>query len=157
MKIEDLVQKQQLLDDNINSKHKLDSDMTINQRYIALLVELAELANEIRFFKFWSLKPSSSNEIVLEEFVDCLHFVLSISITTKVDLVINNTYSYSIEECFIQLFKLTSNNIDEHGQIDEIFNLLMYLACILGFSQEDVYNAYLSKNEVNHLRQINNY
>ena len=46
---------------------------------MALLVE-RELANETRSFKFWSTKGPSANEIILEEYVDSIHFLLSLLI-----------------------------------------------------------------------------
>ena len=47
---------------------------------LALLVEIGELANETRSFKFWSVKPASEKKIILEEFVDGIHFILSLGI-----------------------------------------------------------------------------
>lgn len=45
---------------------------------MALSVEVSELANEIRSFKHWSNKGASERGIILGEYVDVLHFFLSI-------------------------------------------------------------------------------
>lgn len=52
---------------------------------LALLVEIGELANETRCFKYWSNKPASEREVILEEYVDGLHFILSIGIDLGID------------------------------------------------------------------------
>ena len=46
---------------------------------VALLVELAELANEAQFFKFWKQNKHIDKKKILEEYADCLHFALSLA------------------------------------------------------------------------------
>ena len=81
MTFKELLGKQKQLDDYIIENMELS--MGFNQRLtntiLAAIVELGEMANEIRCFKHWSKKPSSSREIILEEYVDVLHFFLSIA------------------------------------------------------------------------------
>lgn len=45
---------------------------------LAMMVETGEFANEVRSFKHWTTKPMSDKSIVMEEYVDILHFFLSI-------------------------------------------------------------------------------
>ncbi len=52
--------------------------MYLLKRDLALTIELAELANETRCFKYWSSKGPSEREVILEEFVDSIHFLLSL-------------------------------------------------------------------------------
>jgi len=47
-------------------------------RITALFTEVAEFANATRCFKYWSNKPPESLERELDEYVDILHFWLSI-------------------------------------------------------------------------------
>ena len=68
----------------------LQKNMTYNRKIVkrkmlALLVEIGELANETRCFKYWSNKPASEREVILEEYVDGLHFILSIGIDLGID------------------------------------------------------------------------
>lgn len=40
------------------------------------MVELGELANETRCFKFWSTRQTGEKNRVLEEYIDCLFMIL---------------------------------------------------------------------------------
>lgn len=86
-----LFKLQKELDDRIAKEHDLQPKKLLKEKMLALLVEIGELANETRCFKYWSNKPASEREVILEEYVDGLHFILSIGI----DLGIDKT-SYSI-------------------------------------------------------------
>ena len=44
---------------------------------LSLLVELGELANEWKGFKYWKKDKKINREKLLDEFADCLHFALS--------------------------------------------------------------------------------
>lgn len=76
-----LLAKQSQLDNYIiRSKNlSLKDNERLNNTILAMMVELGELANEIRCFKFWSNKPSSDKEVIIDEYVDVLHFFLSIA------------------------------------------------------------------------------
>ena len=54
---------------------------TVNDYYekncLGLVVELCELANESKCFKYWSIKESNKS-LVLEEYADCLSMLLCI-------------------------------------------------------------------------------
>lgn len=72
-----LLKKQQELDDYIMRERFLTHDETIEQRKLAFVVELAELAQEWRGFKYWSDNQQPSDKM-LGEYVDVLHFALSL-------------------------------------------------------------------------------
>ena len=55
----------------------------LKDRITALFTEVAEFANATRCFKYWSKKPAESKERMLDEYVDILHFYLSIGNTMK--------------------------------------------------------------------------
>lgn len=55
----------------------------LNDRLLALFAEVGEFANATRCFKYWSRKPQESKERLLDEYVDILHFYLSIGNTMK--------------------------------------------------------------------------
>src|SRR5690625_1594587 len=71
---------QRNLDKYIESNHQLEGQDLIEEKMLALLVELGEMANETRCFKFWSTKGKSDQGIILEEYVDNIHFLLSIGL-----------------------------------------------------------------------------
>lgn len=81
MRFKDFLDKQKELDDYIidNMELSLGFNHRLTNTILAAIVELGEMANEIRCFKHWSKKPSSSRSVVLEEYVDVLHFFLSIA------------------------------------------------------------------------------
>ena len=68
-----------------------DKDLEEN-KILALLVEISELANETRCFKHWSKKGPSEESVLLEEYVDSLHFFLSIA----------NHHQYDVDRLYSQ-------------------------------------------------------
>ena len=84
MQLTKLYSMQRGLDSYIQQQRDEQSDVFL-EKGLALLVELAELANETRCFKFWSLKGPSENTIILEEYVDSIHFLLSLGIEKGFD------------------------------------------------------------------------
>ncbi|WP_236620395.1 dUTP diphosphatase, partial [Geobacillus thermodenitrificans] len=98
-----MFEMQRQLDAHIEKEHPRQEDEDrLSKKILALQVELGELANEARFFKYWSndQKPRTRIEVVtgqkmvdgviepiveyknplLEEYVDGLHFLLSIGL-----------------------------------------------------------------------------
>ena len=71
---------QQILDTSIlsNMDYKISEEQLITNLFLAFMVELGEFANELKTFKHWS-KKSGNMEKALEEYVDALHFLLSIT------------------------------------------------------------------------------
>src|SRR5690625_1795201 len=122
MDLQKLFKAQRELDNRIVKEKELEGQDLLDKKILALLVELGELANEWRGFKFWSdnQKPNTSSykcsecgfvreenidcpladehyeftmdhfNPLLEEYVDCLHFIMSIGN----DLNINEHQSF---------------------------------------------------------------
>ena len=77
-----LLEKQRQLDNYILKTKCLegfDRKSRLNSTALAMFVEMGEMMNEIRSFKFWSDKPSSHRTVIIEEYVDVLHFFLSLA------------------------------------------------------------------------------
>lgn len=55
----------------------------LSDRILALFTEVGEFANTTRCFKYWSVKGMDSREKMLNEYVDILHFYLSIGNTMR--------------------------------------------------------------------------
>lgn len=116
MDLKTLYEMQEELDNTIFKKLFGDwsdmatPDMFIVQRLLALQVEVSELANALKRdgFKYWTTKPAEPRDRLLDEYVDILHFFLSVGLS-------------------------------------------------LGFTHEDVEEAYKKKNAVNFKRQEEGY
>ena len=163
MQIEKLFKMQRALDQHIEEKHELQHEDLFNRKVLALLVELGELANETRCFKFWSIRPSSEKSVVLEEFVDGIHFILSLGLECgyqNLEYAMNiEPPAISVSEQFLQIYENVS--IFKNGKNDHDFRSLLQsylqLGAMLGITYEEMEKAYFTKNEVNYQRQRNNY
>ncbi|MDQ0338012.1 dimeric dUTPase (all-alpha-NTP-PPase superfamily) [Caldalkalibacillus uzonensis] len=160
--LQPLFEIQKELDDKIIAKHGLFHQNLIPKKILALEVELGELANETRCFKFWSIKPPSPRDIILEEYVDALHFVLSIGLEKGFDQLVRiekRNIAVTEVEAFHQVFDcITRFAQTEDGQAYQaLFQSVIDLGQRLGFSWEEIEQAYKKKNEVNHQRQEQGY
>jgi dimeric dUTPase (all-alpha-NTP-PPase superfamily) len=161
MNLQSLFQMQRILDKRIETEHNLQGMSLLQKKILSLQVELGELANETRCFKFWSTKKPSSNDVILEEYVDCLHFILSIGIEKSFQDITLNIKSITTElsEQFLNLY-INIANFTTCPSVDNYlitFQNFLSLGQTLGFSEDDIENAYLHKNNVNHERQDNGY
>jgi dimeric dUTPase (all-alpha-NTP-PPase superfamily) len=157
-----LFQLQKKLDERIHRKHDLQNENLIEKKILALFVEIGELANETRCFKFWSTKPASDKEKILEEFIDGLHFILSLGLEFDYASQVNNTKvqpQHSLNDQFLLVFDTVSlfRKTPTLENYQQLFHQYLELGLILGFSEEEVERAYMEKNEVNHHRQTQNY
>ena len=80
--LKDLFTEQAKLDGHIQTQHQVTYATTREKRILALLVEIGEMINETKTFKFWSKKPSAEKPIILDEYADGLHFLLSLAIVS---------------------------------------------------------------------------
>ena len=164
MNVSHLFAIQKVLDDRILAEHGLKGSDLFVKKIIALHVELGELANETRSFKYWSKKGPSPREIILEEFVDVLHFTLSLGIdlgcTDLSDaLPVHPARRRDLTEQFAVLLTAVSVLAATRAAADyrALFSELFALGNLLGFAAEEIERAYLQKNEKNHQRQNEGY
>ena len=120
----------------------------VKKNKLELLVEIGELANETRFFKYWSNKPMDIN-LVKGEYADCiimtLYFFNILNISLDEDFP--NIDKYDKVDIFGRLYKLASDfyyNSDKNI-IKEIFVTLINLGYLIGFNNDDIINACLTK------------
>lgn len=152
---------QEQLDKYIESNHDFTGHDMFEERYLALLVELGELANETRCFKFWSTKPSSERTVILEEYVDGIHFILSLGIEKghryqpKQVHISQQTKTEQFNEVFDACVLFKNNPIELN--YESLFTKFLQLGDKLGFSEHDIQEAYFKKNEINYQRQDKGY
>jgi len=157
-----LYSMQQQLDHYIEENHQLIDKDLFQQKCLALLVELGELANETRCFKFWSSKPGNEKSVILEEYVDGVHFILSLGLETgyrytgkgKIEPV-KNSETVLFNDVFSACVSFKNNTSKEN--YENLFVTYLQLGHLLGFSEEDIQYAYFKKNEINYERQNQGY
>ncbi|GAA0745450.1 dUTP diphosphatase [Clostridium oceanicum] len=161
MNLTNLFELQKKLDDHILKKHCLNGKSLLSEKILALQVELGELANETRCFKYWSTKPPSNKSRILEEYVDCLHFILTLGLEQNFkDLTINpKNPDYNITEQFLSLY-IDINDFMICSSRDNyitLFEDFLSLGVELGFTKSNIEDAYFKKNSINHRRQDEGY
>lgn len=227
MNLSKLFEAQRKLDERIVKEKGLEGQDLLDKKILALQVELGELANEWRGFKFWSedqkpnkftANPDDVCEVckgepihfnedktkiigqckncdgvgvhfhnpLLEEYVDCLHFILSIGNELDIE---QWDYGYdfteyeinqgNVTEQFILLIGMVSTlhtNVlqeDIHKDNPEVSQLelemntwrnyrfliasFLLLGEMLSFTPEQIEQAYFDKNKINHERQESGY
>lgn len=152
---------QDKLDTYIHENHKLEGRNLFNERYLALLVELGELANETRCFKFWSTKERNAEDVVLAEYVDGIHFLLSIGLAKEfryAETTINASKLSETEQFIFIYSKAASFKEDPTAEkYNTLFTAYIQLGRLLGFTEESIQQAYFKKNEINFERQDSGY
>lgn len=165
MKLTKFYDAQRILDEKINIEKNLIGRDLFSKKRLALIVELAELANELKEnFKFWSNKKNDYDK-ALVELVDCFHFILSIGIGfgtvsgRRVEEInyraINAHIHLKTEDVFTE-FIASSARLSSTTYI-MFMNDFLALIDTLGFSWNEFEEAYYAKNLINHERQNTSY
>ncbi|ADH98888.1 dUTP diphosphatase [Salisediminibacterium selenitireducens] len=164
MDINRLFKMQKALDESIEKARDLQNEDLLARKCLAFCVELGELANETRCFKFWSDKGASDRETILEEYVDGVHFLLSIGLELNLDsdkqeVNMKNAEDIGRTAAFIQVYQAVTDLQRSYNAQDyqTLFDAYWQLGASLGFKDRDVERAYDEKNEVNYQRQKDGY
>lgn len=165
--LKELFEIQAGLDAEILNNHPIQpGEDRLHKRILALQVEFGELANELpEVFKFWSNKKNK-REKALKEYVDCLHFILSIGnelLHRKKDAKYIIDYDKNGQDALWHFNYLISTFADlwNYGEIDEDYGFVIKkfldLGELIGFTYEEISASYLEKNQENHYRQMSGY
>jgi len=182
MNLANLFKTQKLLDKRIVDEHNLQGQDLLPKKILSLQVELGELANEWRCFKFWSrdqeprTKKYSSDYLVLpdgteiekesnpllEEYVDCLHFIFSIGNELEINISLYTILPFkhkTILDQFSQTYYVIGDLEHDPSQSELILVLQHFIALgeMLGFTTDQIEQAYYQKNKINHQRQTDKY
>ncbi|PZL78212.1 dUTPase [Enterococcus plantarum] len=187
--IEELAAIQEKLDQRIITDKNIqwtEKDRLLTT-LVALDVELAEMANESQWFKVWKSDPQPK-EKVLEEYVDALHFFLSIANQKGwvsylrihpeaiedledegFDGGLNGIY-LEIKGSLINALFTKEKPLPENSMFFKdvktynalSFKSAWFLFMAIGlvgfkFTEDQIFEAYLEKNKVNHQRQDSGY
>jgi len=197
MNLQKLFELQRQLDEHIEREHPRQPDEDrLAKKILALQVELGELANEWRGFKFWSNDqkpryetveailhgynhagngvPASIEEVyrqpLLEEYVDALHFILSIGLELGIENMVSigkfqsvDTIEFEFMELYSKVAALYHTSLKSVKKdiikiyYEMVFEQFLVLGERLGLTWEQIEEAYLQKNAVNHQRQESGY
>lgn len=163
--LEKLFESQRELDQEIAKKHNINYDDLWNELLLAFVVEVGECANETRCFKFWSLKDPSEKSVILEEYADGIHFLLSIGLHYGFDQPAEllertlSTLQIDLTEIFLDIYRMAGILKEERLAVyyNDLFEYYFALGHALSFSNEEIIGAYYAKHEVNYRRQENGY
>ena len=147
-------------------------DLLYGNRYVsAILDEIGELNHELKADWCWWKKTQApvDEKKVLEEFVDVLHFVLSWQLAhhevtglplSKFTAIAFSEYENPIAATetrrVVSAFQPMMLRLSECNAYPPVSQLMWLMRC-LKLDFEDVYEAYLAKNKVNHQRQDQGY
>lgn len=199
MNLSKLFEMQRKLDERIIREKGLEGQDLFPNTVLALQVELSEFANNGRWFKHWSndRKPRTkatrgTNNFtgapvieeynpLLEEYVDALHFFLSIANQKgwqealwiyEEQLDPSKEFDGGLTGIFLEmLYFLNKSCMERHPsdekiagfQTNEYFFRMAWILFLnigingFGFTFEQIEEAYLAKNKINHRRQENGY
>lgn len=183
MNINMLFKMQESFDVRILEEKNLTWEETFQSRILAFIDEVAECMKEWQGFKFWKKDnaPKTVERIatdwddngnatewvvnpnknpLLEEYVDGLHFAISLCIHTEAEVNLPVTiFCDDVAEQFLEIYSLAVRLKDKPTAINADILLSHYfgLGEMLGFKLEEIERAYMEKNKVNHDRQDSGY
>ncbi|MGL6124978.1 MAG: dUTP diphosphatase [Metamycoplasmataceae bacterium] len=160
MNIKDILPNQIKLNNAIINSHNPNQENLDKKQILALIVEISELANEIQHFKYWKKNINIDNNKIIEEYSDGMHFYLSFGLQLKMDEEITPIiFSENMTIQFLEIYNSISlfyknPNLEN---FNNSFGLFIGLGKLLNYSDDDIKNAYLRKNEINFNRIKNKY
>ncbi len=161
MDLTELFKKQAELDATIAQNHGVSYANTRSRRIMALIVEIGELANATRCFKYWSNKGAEPKEIVLDEYADGLHFFLSLGVDIKTSKTSYNRTKHlsNLTDQFHEIYHRIDifNKKQDDKTYIKAFQAFLNLLPLLGYRWKDLEKAYYKKLGVNYVRQETNY
>jgi dimeric dUTPase (all-alpha-NTP-PPase superfamily) len=162
MIITELLETQKELDIAIAQKLGMEDDFNsvgmVDDRIFALKVELGELANEVAFFKYWKQSHIINQSATLEELADVLHFVLSVGNSRKYTFIKEiNPVQWDLVPIGRLFIYIMENGFDSSGKWKNAIEQLFCIGMKLGYTEDEIVQAYRDKNAENYARQQRGY
>lgn len=177
MDLSKLLSMQNILNERIYQEHNIsDPSNVFAEQILSITTELGELANIEKSFKYWSKKKSTATrEELLDEYVDVLHFILTLGLTLNIhkhdtkmletsirsvrDEILAERKRTTLTEQFLIVKKQALLLHDRQTLSDYIrlFANFRILGEELTFQSHEIEQAYLKKNEINHQRLDSGY
>lgn len=158
-KVSDMQRK---LDSKVFARAGVDATDTVDQRLLALAVELSELANELSCFKYWKQSHVMKLNETKEEWADVLHFAASVGNTYGHKLQykhLNSLKPQSKEEVTRLLLYMMGLVPKIHSRIHYVsfMECLFDIARYIGMDENEMMHQYILKNDKNYQRIVSNY
>lgn len=124
---------------------------------LSLLSELMEILNETKIHKWWDITPVD-DELLKEELADFMAHLGNLSNILDTDLItsVEEVQTTSTESQFIYLtYKITTlpwNKMFGKGKLDTMLKKFIELVYSLGFSMDEIEEAYKAKMKTNYER-----
>lgn len=160
-----LTKMQEKLDKVIVGDDVYSKEAIMEKMRLALLVEIGEFANEVASFKYWKKSHRRYKEKILMEEADCMHFILSLvnfnnkdgamsEVIEKYDITKLKapTDKQELDDYFISLYGECME-----GNIGGVLHALVLTNRELGYTDEELIDAYERKNKINYERIANKY
>ena len=139
-------QRNKQLDKMYEEKYGNNDDKIYEKNCLELIVEICELANESKCFKYWTVK-SANRELLLEEYADCLSMLLCLFNCHNMDDI--NVLDIDISDDIILVFNelirmctmlMDKNNVDDDLLL-KIFTYLLRIGKLLEISDSEILDA----------------
>lgn len=154
MDIKKMLKAQKELD-KANMKKSGLNEYPLEMVQTAYRVELGELLQEWKQFKFWKInKGEIDRDKMLEEWADCMHFALSLELFVVEKLEVNFANKDYTKSLNLKIRYLDKNDIyetlDSCYEINStILNDTIALGLKLNYTLEELDEAYWRKNKIN--------
>ena len=158
--IKEMLQMQEKLDESIMKEYRLTEINEENLR-MAILDEVGELTHELKWNWCWWKKTQApvDNDKVLGELVDIFHFVLSYQnhFNKGEEMLCNYLNEKEMSDTLLERLRAKTINLPfalSHLVYykGSVIAVLIAISEYLGFTIEQVYEAYCDKNKVNYRR-----
>ena len=139
-------------------KHNIEGMETVkDETVLALFDEICELMNKMRIHKYWSTKGMAERKVLLEEYVDTWHILLSVGNSIQTPTTHEGAYSLpDYTNTFRQLLFIANDIFTPVGW--HLFvNMWKGLGQKMGFTAEEVEKAFVRKLKKNYRRQERGY
>lgn len=156
----ELYQQNRLLDDMYKTRYYESVEQYYEKNCLELIVELGELANETKCFKYWTIKKPKIDTI-LEEYADCMLMILCLYDHFDIDKVelTDIQKSNNIIVAFNDIFYLCTQLMMQgtKGLVKDIFTYLLHFSELLYLDKKEIWEACYKKIEKNKERLSSDY
>ena len=156
MDIRKMIEDERELDEVLFKKGGI-KNYPLNEIILAYKVEVGEALNEWAGFKFWKTNKRVDRDALLEELADCLHFALSLE-------GYSSDYSHNYERYEGKKkwkYAEEGHDIEHYAgwcfRDSEYLGNTIALALSMGFTREELVDAYYRKRNINFERARNGY